>query len=267
MSGNHKLEGAQQWLLAAITSRQPPSQTETHDWLAGGPQQTPSERLSVYRHAYLARLLEVLREQFPCTRFAAGDEHFDALIVDYLQHCPPHSYTLAKLADRLVEHLEATRPADWGAFLVELARLEEAIDRVFDGPGGENLPPLTLPDLMSDSLQLTLTPGLELLAFCFPASTFYSDWKHGRRPQWPRPRAQHVALVRRDYVVRRYELSQPQYELLKQLQAGQTLDDALAALVRDDIGMGDLATCIQQWFAFWTAEHFFAAIQVTPADA
>jgi hypothetical protein len=207
----------------------------------------------------------VLRELFPCARFAAGDEVFDALMLDYLQNCPPRSYTLARLADRLVVHLEATRPADWGAFLVELARLEEAIDRVFDGPGGEELPPPALPERLSDSMQLTLTPGLELLAFRFPVSTFYSDWKSGRQPEWPEPQTQYVALLRRDYVVRRYPLDPSQFELLTKLQAGETLENALAGLIVAEVGLDDIAMRVRQWFAFWTAERFFAAAHVPPA--
>jgi hypothetical protein len=65
-------------------------------------------------------------------------------------------------------------------------------------------------------------------------------------------------------VVRRYELQPLQFELLKHLQAGQSLDQALAALALDDSDIDDLAMRIQEWFAFWAAEHFFAAAHVVP---
>lgn len=259
MSGGQKQLGdAQHWLLAAITSRQPPSPGQTENCITPGPHQSPAERLDVYRNAYLARLLEVLRELFPCTRFAVGDDIFDQLMLDYLEHCPPRSYTLAKLADRLVEHLDATRPDGWGEFVVELARLEEAIDRVFDAPGGESLSPLTLPDPLSGSLRLTLTPGLELLSFRYPVSTFYTAWKHDRSPEWPEHKAEYVALLRREFIVRRYELSKPQFELLQRIAAGTSLDEALAALAVGDEQAGGLAASLRHWFAFWTSERFFA---------
>jgi len=252
---------AQRWLLAAITSAQSPGEQQTQHWLTAGPHQSPAERLSIYRHAYVARLLEVVRELFPCTRFAAGDDLFDQLMVNYLRHWPPQSYTLARLADRLVEHLEATRPPDWGAFLVELARLEQTIDRVFDAPGGEQLPPFVLPADVSGPLYLRLTPGLQLLACDYPVSTFYTAWKQGRAPQWPDPQSEYLALVRRDYIVRRYELTSGQFALLSALATGRSLDDALASLAVHNQDPSDLAQRVQKWFAFWATERFFAAAQ------
>src|SRR3954453_11085505 len=143
-SSANQLDDIQRWMLASITAT---------DGTAGGVnemvlpsrQQSAAERLAVYRHAYFARLLEVLRELLPCTRRAVDDELFDRFAADYLRAHPPHSYTLARLADTFAEYLDATRPADWGAFVVELVRLELAIDHIFDGPGPETLPPLTIP--------------------------------------------------------------------------------------------------------------------------
>src|SRR5438876_5225666 len=103
-----ELTDLQRWLLTAITDQIAPQQAEVDRVLLSSPQQSAADRLAIYRGAYIARLLEVLREQFPCTRFAVG-ELFDQFAASYLQTYPPRSYTLARLADNLVDYLEATR--------------------------------------------------------------------------------------------------------------------------------------------------------------
>ena len=250
-----KLDDVQHWMLTAIT--QPEGVVDSIDLdrtILPSRQQSSAERLAVYSSAYFARLLEVLRELFPCTRFAAGDELFDQFVVGYLQEHPPHSYTLARLADKLVEYLDATRPADWGAFLVELARLEQAIDRIFDGQGPEGLPPFELPAETSGDLKLTFVPGFELLAFRFPTSTYYTDWKAGREPSWPEAGEQYVALLRRHYIVRRYEVSPVQYHLLLALHDGRSLNEALALVfANDDLLPAD----VRRWFTQWAQAGFF----------
>jgi len=256
-----QLADLQHWLLSAITDPIAPRHHEIDQRLSPSREQSAADRLTVYRSAYLARLLEILREQFPCTRFAIGDELFDEFATGYLQSHPPHSYTLARLADHLVTYLEATRPTDWGAFLVELVRLEHTIDRVFDAAGPEKLPPFTMPQKADESLTLKLAPGLELLAFRYPVSTFYTAWKADRQPPWPQPQPQFVALLRRDYIVRRHELHHLQFELLTAIARGLTLAESISAAANTTENPDELHTAdtLRDWFAAWAASGFFTA--------
>ena len=254
------LDELQQWMLTAITAPSAPAHPELERTILRSRQQSSAERLAVYRQAYVARLLDVLREQFPCTRFAVGDELFAQFATGYLREYPPASYTLARLADHWVNYLEATRPANWGEFLVELARLEQTIDGIFDAPGPEQLPPFVLPEDATAALCLSFVPGLQLLAFHYPVSTYYTAWKAGDQPAWPEPKEQFVALLRRDYIVRRHELSLLQFRLLSALQSGANLGAALlAATEADSVPITELTAQVRQWFAVWASERFFAA--------
>ena len=248
------LSNLQHWLLEGITRPDGVDPIAIDDAILRSQQQTSSERLAVYQHAYVARLLEVLRELFPCTRFAVGDDLFDQFAAGYLRRYPPHSYTLGRLADRWVEYLDETRPADadWGGFIVEVARLEQAIDRVFDGPGPEALPPFSLPADAGGDLKLTFVPGFELHAFQFPITTYFTAWKAGEMPPWPGRSEQFIALFRRDYIVRRHELSREQFELLAALKRGSSLAESLAEI--PDADPAD----VRSWFVQWTAAGFFA---------
>jgi putative DNA-binding protein len=256
MTAPAQLAALQQWLLATITDPAAISGATVCNRITASLQQSSAERLSVYQHAYFARLLDVLRELFPCTRFAAGDEAFDELATGYLLRHPPHNYTLSRLADELPAYLEGTRPrdGDWGLFLVELAQLEQAIDRIFDGPGPENLPTFKLPQNAGGDLRLQFAPGFELHSFAFPVSSFYSGWKAAHEPKWPQPQPQHVALLRRDYIVRRFELSAAQAAILTAIQGGASLGDSLAA-AGPQIADADQ---VRDWFTHWAAVGFFA---------
>lgn len=261
-SPSPRLAEIQHWMLAEITAPHEIRQDATAERILPGRLQTAAERLAVYRHAYFARLLDVLREQFPCTRWAVGDELFDEFAVGYLERHPPHSYTLARLADRLVKYLDESRPADWGQFIVELARLEQAIDRVFDAAGPEHLPPLALPPASSGNLRLTFVPGFELLAFHYPVSAYYTAWKANESPGWPAEEPQFIALHRRDYIVRRTELTEIQFRLIAALGEGTALDGALeAAFAGAPPGELPSAAEIGEWFQAWATRGFFAAAQ------
>ena len=256
------LDEHQRWLLAAImhpAGVAAGAQSDVDEVILPSLQQTAAERLAVYSHAYFARLLEVLRELFPCVRYAVGDELFDEFAVGYLVAHPPASYTLHHLADHFADYLEATRPKDdeQFAFIVDLARLEHAIDQVFDGPGPEDLPPPDPQKLAAGDIRLI--PGFRLSAYRFPASSYFTAWKAGDQPAWPEPAEQYVALMRRDYIVRRYELTREQYDLLSQLAADRTLDESLAAIAERSDSLDSLASEVRRWFAFWSAERFFAA--------
>jgi hypothetical protein len=251
------LNRLQRWLLDSITSSATTTDIAGH--LLPSRQQTASQRLNIYQSAYTARLLEVLQNLFPCTQFAVGDELFATFAAGYLHAYPPSSYTLARLTDKFADYLESTRPADWGAFVVELVRLEQAIDRVFDAPGPETLPPFALPESPDNSLRLQLVPGFELHRFSFPVSSYYTAWKTSCEPGWPDLNEQFVALLRRDYIVRRYELTAGQHKLLAAIHAGATLDEAITtAADQTDGDLDSLTRQFHNWFAFWAADRFFA---------
>ena len=66
---------------------------------------TSHQRLEIYVDAYYERLLECLREEYGCTRYALGDELFDALAFGYLQQHPSQSYTLNLLGASFPRYL------------------------------------------------------------------------------------------------------------------------------------------------------------------
>ena len=222
-----------------------------------------------------------------------GDEAFDGFAFGYLQDYPSRSYTLNELGRHFPRYLEDTRPApdgtesepsstesfvegveEWPDFLIDLAQLEWAIYEVFDGPGVEGQSLLGAeqildlqPEQWAEAL-LEPVPCLRLLATRFPVNDYYTRLRQVKENEFvpmPSSHKSFVALSRRDFVVRRYNLSRTEFELLHSIQQGLPLGQAIenAAKASSD-GVDQLAGNLKLWFRNWTAEGFFRAIR--PGD-
>ncbi|HEY6320566.1 MAG TPA: DNA-binding domain-containing protein [Thermoanaerobaculia bacterium] len=258
---------------------------------------TAEQRLEIYANAYYARLLECLRDTFPALTRVLGAEAFDSFAFDYLQRYPSRSYTLYRLAESFPRFLDETRPEQspaagtagpaWPDFLIDLATLELAIAEAFDGPGAEGEPLLAAADLLARraggdfaKARLAPVPCLRLLRFSHPVNAFYSSAMAMRSRQpveppglldtraetaaadlpVPDPGAEHIALSRTDYVVRRYPLTPFEAAVLAALVAGATVGDAIAgAAAASELPDDELAAQLDAAFRRWTAAGFFRA--------
>jgi len=235
----------------------------------------------VYGNAYCSRLLECLRTIYPALTNTLGEELFNEFAFGYLQEYPSRSYTLEHLGTHFAKYLDETRPAkepddegpSWPDFLVDLARLEWIVAEVFDGPGAESgllLDADQLRDVAPDAwphARLKTVPCLRLIKTRFPLSEFYMAARNKRDseegPAPPAPRDSYQAITRINFVVRRFDLSRVQYELLAALIDGETVGEALMCAAKlaecDD---EQLAQNLQSWFAAWSSAQFFQAIEL-----
>ncbi len=230
------------------------------------------ERLEIYARAYYARLLECLRAEFPVLTKAMGEDLFDQFAVDYLQRYPSHSYTLCELGSRFAAFLGETRPPterpgepDWCDLLIDLARLEWTFSEVFEGPGVENVPPLdpieleAIPQDRWTEIRLIPTPCLRLAEYRFPVGQYYRALRADDQATPPPAATTFLAITRRDFVCRHYELARDEFALLNSLVRGETLEHAIASLGANGASPDTerLAEQIHVWFRRWAREGFF----------
>ena len=249
---------------------------------------TAAERVSIYANAYYARLVECLGECFPILKKALGEEVFGGFALEYLRRYPSQSYTLDRLGENFSRFLEETRPdrsddgdrpakTNWPDFLFDLATLEWTVAQVFDGPGIEHERILAADDLQAlpaerfGQARLIPVVCLRLLTFRYPVNDYYTAARRaGENEQvaLPDPSIEHVAITRRDYIVRRHTLTPPQRALLEALQTGVTVTEAISAAAEiSQLEDDELAGELQSWFRFWVAECFFQAVVLPSEDS
>ena len=223
---------------------------------------------------------------------ALGEEAFEGLAFGYLLEHPSRSDTLTRLAATLPEYLEETRPPreslesgvdsneetapDFADFLIDLARLERTYSEVFDGagpevvlvPGGGQAGGLPYGGLTPEQFaqsRIVLHECVRLVSLTFPVHEYITAVRHNTEATFPDARPTLLVVTRRDFIVRRFEVSPVQFALLTALQQGDCVGDALlAAHASQPSGSSDitqLATDLRQWFFEWTAAPLFLRIE------
>lgn len=119
-------------------------------------------RLKIYRHAYFARLKQVLAKDYPALATMLGDAAFDQLCVAYIQQNPSDNTSIRWFGDKMPSFLASTAPYKKHAVLSEIAEWERLLRKIFDAA---NAQPLTLSQLQSlpaehwPELRLVLIPA------------------------------------------------------------------------------------------------------------
>jgi hypothetical protein len=97
---------------------------------AGGVQSHPG--LEVYRHAYAARLVAALRDNYEVLHRAMGDEDFESLAMAYLAAHPSSRPSIRWFGHLLPEFMEGSWPDLPHPAFADLARMDRALRDAFD---------------------------------------------------------------------------------------------------------------------------------------
>jgi hypothetical protein len=164
----------------------------------------------------------------------------------------------------------------WSQAVVEIGRLERSITEVFDAPGGETLGYLspadlrTVPPERQADLRLTLLPTVRLLAFDHDVNGYFSavhrGTSAGKQIAWPARQKTYLALSRREFIVRRHELSRPEFVLLTAVAGGASLGSAVEQLAGEPgIDLDAAFASLGGWFAAWAEAGLFHSLATVVA--
>jgi len=227
------------------------------------------ERLSIYANMYHWRLIDILAEEFPTLRHVLGPEQFAVVVKDYLQRHPSTSYTLNQLGSRFPGYIEEeARDLPHQAFITAVARIERAVEDVFDAHYVE---PVTVDDLGAllaggvDDVYLQVIAALRLFELDYPVNDYITAVRDERHMDIPSPAETRVAVYRSHYKPWRVDLEAQQYALLSYLQQGKSLGDALA-LCLSAPDSDDFTPSLESWFRDWAADGLFCGIETTAGN-
>ena len=225
----------------------------------------PAQRVEIYQRMYLLRMEEALGIDYPALARFLGPRGFRDLVRDYVASFPSRSYTLNRLGDHLPAFVLTAGGLRHRGFCHDLARLELAMTEVFDETETPSLSAEAVAAVPAEAwaaARLRPIAAFRLLALRYPANAYVQSIR-GRGHRHPRPRRQDgwLAVYRRNYSVRRLELSLPAYRLLSELVAGAPLGPAVAAAARRRPGSGAGPAQLYRWFRAWMAKGLFMGLE------
>lgn len=223
------------------------------------------ERLGIYNNMYLARLEEVLEQDYSTVRSLVGHDAFKAIVAGYVTRHPSRHWSLSELGCRFADYLRhEASDLEHADLLAEVATIERAIEEVFEGPRAETVTPEQWqafpPDLWAEA-RITLHPNIRLFEFAYPANTLLQSVLDSLDWRWPDPEPSRLLVYRREYTVWRSDLSPGEYATLCALRDKKTLGEAIECAVEatdgdDEVVMRELG----RWFQHWTAIGLFSAV-------
>jgi hypothetical protein len=182
---------------------------------------TAARHLNIYRHSYIARLRECMKNQFSALAYALGEELFQMFADQYLDAYPSGSYTLGELGRRFPDFLQETRPdagqeekESWIDFIIQLAHFEYTLSIIFDAHSDEEAQTAT--ESTPDE-NLKLSPLLRLFHHPYPICRYYLDVTRKKEPELPLAEDTYCVVTRNNYRLSLLQIKPAQYHFLDTL--------------------------------------------------
>lgn len=221
--------------------------------------------LEAYRHAYRARLVAALTDNFTVLARALGDEAFDALGRAYVDACPSQHPSIRWFGHRLADFMaEAGDDLVPHASLVDFARMDWALRGAFDAAEAPLLDAATLAALDPDAwagLVLRLQPSVQRVSLAYaiePAWRVLREWEPDsgdEQPELPEPVAHgHVLLAWRQGLQTKWRSLEPlEASLLAGVADGEPFallcERAAGALDDAEAAAPAVVGALQRWLA------------------
>ncbi|HTD57423.1 MAG TPA: DNA-binding domain-containing protein [Solirubrobacteraceae bacterium] len=211
------------------------------------------ERLSVYAEMYWARLLDVLRDDFPRVAAVLGGDRFTALAGAYLKRHPSTDPSVRWVGADFADFLAERGPVDEQPFLADLARLEWTRLAVFDAADAVPLrlealraiPPSKWPRLTFHPV-----PALRVLRCAWPVHELWAADDPKAAAATVRPAATVLRVWREAFSVYQTHVDTVEHVALRQLLAGApfgVMCDRLKALLPPPAVAREAGALVLRW--------------------
>lgn len=223
--------------------------------LIGGPTLDVGTGLAIYHNAYKARLLEVLRNDFPTILHWMGDEEFDRLAAACIRQFPSAHFSLRWLGKGFEGFVREHLVPEQSAPLAELIALEWAFTLAFDAPAAAPLTIEAMAALAAEEwpeLRVRAVPSMQWLECRFNSLSLWRSVKE--EAEFPDSEAleiPQICLIWRNELICNYRsLDPPQASALAGLLNSGWSFSELCAELAVTYGEGaplQAVTWLKQW--------------------
>ncbi len=207
----------------------------------------PAARIGVYQEMYVWRLHEVLREDFPKTQAALGED-FESVVRSYLVRHPSTHPSVRHLGARFADFLETDAAVRGRPWLADLARLERARADAFDAPDAIPIRAVDLAAVAPEDwagLRFLLVPGIDVVRSRWPV---HEAWSDPSLAIAPRPTA--VRVWRQYFTVFHGAMDDVEKAAFAELETGEpfgAICDAVAARVGEAPAAAEAGALLARW--------------------
>jgi hypothetical protein len=231
-----------------------PSSGAVEAEICGDDRLDAGERLAVYARMYVARLVDVLIEDYPRIAAVVGAERFAELARAYVAHHPSTHPSLRWFGRHFPAFLARQgEGSGLASFIGDLARLEWARLAVFDA---EDASPLDVESLRRvppegwPTLRLRCVPAVELLHVAWPVHRIWEASEHGLPAGDWRPEDTWLRVWRQEARVYQAGMDGLEREAFAHLRAGEefgALCAGLATLVPAERAAETAGAMVLRW--------------------
>lgn len=212
----------------------------------------------VYRHAYVARLAEILGDDYEQLHSYLGDQGFARLVKAYIAANPSDRRSARWFGRHLPAFVRESETYAKHCEVAELAALERALADAFDGPDAAPLRIDTLAALAPEawpSLVFKPHPTAIRLTFRTNAADIWSALKSETAPPKPEhlPEPQAIVVWRQDFMARFRPLSTEEAMMWDEAAKGVrfgVLCEMVATFAGEDEAELRAATYLRGWVDF-----------------
>lgn len=250
------------WLQDAILAGDN-GKSAANDWVVDKPRLLPKDQLYIYIDAYRARLHEVLSDDLPALRKYLGGKLLDKLLYEYIENTPSSNFNISRYIIGLPQFIKqknkVMKNGGRKEISYEIALLEMELSRIFDLGESKSLNSQKFSSINpEDLLRLKFRPrtALKLLEFDYNVNSYYNNIMAGKKAPSIKKNKNFLAVYRHEDKLWRLELEKEEYQLLKILFAGNTLEEALEKINGEDEEV--VSANLQSWFSKWLGNNIMA---------
>ncbi|MCW8944480.1 MAG: DNA-binding domain-containing protein [Sedimenticola sp.] len=218
----------QQAFCDALISPKAPSESLLKELVDDG---LALQRFNVYRNNFIVLNGDALADMYPVIKRLIGEEAFRVLASAYVRQHPPQERALLLYGDQFPGFLESIPELSELPYLADVARIEYAWTESYHTQDQDNLSEKQVSEIATDKLgecQLLPHPSLHCISSAFP---IYAIWQTNQSDDSTESISldqgeSHVIVLRPAIDVEVREVSRGAYHFLKQLQSGNSIDQA-----------------------------------------